>query len=131
MLGGRPVVTRLVDHGLRDGVMRKRPAWLNDARRDLDAAVALAYGWPVDLSNEDALARLLELNQARAVAQERRPMSICSVANNEHYCFRFLAIRNPLQTALPSKRSPRRNASVGVLALRKTRACEPASCEAS
>jgi type II restriction/modification system DNA methylase subunit YeeA len=44
------------------------PQWLADAHRDLDAAVAAAYGWPVDISDEDALARLLELNLARVAA---------------------------------------------------------------
>lgn len=29
---------------------------------DLDAAVATAYGWPADISDEDALRELLELN---------------------------------------------------------------------
>jgi type II restriction/modification system DNA methylase subunit YeeA len=46
----------------------QRPQWLLDAHRDLDAAVAAAYGWPADISEEDALARLLELNLARAAA---------------------------------------------------------------
>lgn len=44
------------------------PQWLNDAHRDLDAAVAAAYGWPADISEEDALAKLLELNLARDAA---------------------------------------------------------------
>ncbi len=44
----------------------QRPQWLVDAHRDLDAAVAAAYEWPADISEEDALARLLELNLARA-----------------------------------------------------------------
>jgi hypothetical protein len=39
---------------------------LADARRDLDSAVAAAYGWPSEISEEDALAKLLELNLARA-----------------------------------------------------------------
>ncbi len=46
-----------------------RPTWLIDAHRDLDAAVAGAYGWPEDISTEDALAALLELNRERAAAQ--------------------------------------------------------------
>jgi type II restriction/modification system DNA methylase subunit YeeA len=46
----------------------QRPQWLVDAHRDLDAAVADAYGWPADISEEDALAKLLELNLARAAA---------------------------------------------------------------
>jgi hypothetical protein len=44
----------------------ERPQWLADAHRDLDAAVAAAYGWPADVSEENALARLLELNLSRA-----------------------------------------------------------------
>ena len=44
----------------------ERPAWLVNAHRDLDAAVAAAYGWPADISDEDALARLLALNLERA-----------------------------------------------------------------
>lgn len=43
-----------------------RPQWLTDAHRDLDVAVAAAYGWPADISEEDALAKLLELNLSRA-----------------------------------------------------------------
>jgi type II restriction/modification system DNA methylase subunit YeeA len=44
----------------------QRPQWLIDAHHDLDAAVAAAYGWPADISEEEALAKLLELNLARA-----------------------------------------------------------------
>jgi hypothetical protein len=40
---------------------------LVDSHRDLDKAVAAAYGWPTDLSEDDALARMLELNLQRAV----------------------------------------------------------------
>jgi hypothetical protein len=47
----------------------ERPQWLADAHRDLDATVAAAYGWPADISEEDALAKLLELNLQRAAAQ--------------------------------------------------------------
>ena len=42
-----------------------RPAWLINAHRALDEAVAAAYGWPVDLSDEALLHRLLKLNQER------------------------------------------------------------------
>ena len=44
----------------------ERPTWLANAHRDLDEAVAAAYGWPADLSDEEILRRLLELNLARA-----------------------------------------------------------------
>ena len=39
-----------------------RPQWLADAHDALDAAVAAAYGWPAEISNEDALRELLALN---------------------------------------------------------------------
>ena len=44
----------------------ERPTWLVNTHRDLDAAVAAAYGWPADISEDEALARLLALNHARA-----------------------------------------------------------------
>ncbi len=43
-----------------------RPAWLAGLHDRLDRAVAAAYGWPDDIAEEDALARLLALNRARA-----------------------------------------------------------------
>ena len=39
-----------------------RPQWLADAHAALDAAVAAAYGWPSDISDDDALRELQELN---------------------------------------------------------------------
>lgn len=47
-----------------------RPAWLDMAHRRLDEAVAAAYGWPADLSDDDVLARLFTLNQQRAAVEE-------------------------------------------------------------
>ena len=41
-----------------------RPQWLADAHVALDAAVAAAYGWDADISEEDALGELLALNLA-------------------------------------------------------------------
>ena len=40
--------------------------WLDTLHRALDEAVAAAYGWPADLSDDDILGRLLALNHARA-----------------------------------------------------------------
>jgi len=40
----------------------QRPAWLDHAHCRLDAAVFAAYGWPADLTDDEILARLLELN---------------------------------------------------------------------
>ena len=42
-----------------------RPQWLADAHASLDAAVAAAYGWKVDISDDDALREMLELNLTR------------------------------------------------------------------
>ena len=39
-----------------------RPQWLVDTHSALDEAVAAAYGWPADISDEDALRELLALN---------------------------------------------------------------------
>jgi hypothetical protein len=48
----------------------QRPQWLATAHEALDRAVAAAYGWPEDIGIDDALARLLALNLARAAAQK-------------------------------------------------------------
>jgi type II restriction/modification system DNA methylase subunit YeeA len=47
----------------------ERPAWLDNAHGELDAAVAAAYGWPADLPDEEILERLFRLNQDRAAQQ--------------------------------------------------------------
>ncbi|MCY4101653.1 MAG: N-6 DNA methylase [bacterium] len=39
-----------------------RPQWLADAHEALDEAVAAAYGWPADISDESVLRELLTLN---------------------------------------------------------------------
>ena len=44
---------------------------LRQLHDELDAAVAEAYGWPAALADEDILARLVELNAARAAAEQR------------------------------------------------------------
>jgi len=50
-----------------------RPAWLDNIHKDLDAAVAAAYGWDdytPDMPDEEILARLFELNQLHAEQRE-------------------------------------------------------------
>ena len=42
-----------------------RPQWLADAHVALDAAVAAAYGWPTDITDDNALSELLALNNGR------------------------------------------------------------------
>jgi type II restriction/modification system DNA methylase subunit YeeA len=46
----------------------ERPAWLRNAHAALDGAAFAAYGWPHGLTDEEILARLLDLNRARAGA---------------------------------------------------------------
>ncbi|MGJ0502445.1 MAG: class I SAM-dependent DNA methyltransferase [Methylocystis sp.] len=59
----------------------ERPKWLDNAHKELDAAVAAAYGWPKDVSDDDALARLLALNHERAgvtAPKEQEPIESAS-----------------------------------------------------
>jgi type II restriction/modification system DNA methylase subunit YeeA len=49
-----------------------RPQWLADAHEALDRAAAAAYGWPEDISTNEALEKLLALNLARRARQENR-----------------------------------------------------------
>ena len=55
---------------LKDRTLTKlynvRPAWLAACHAKLDAAVAAAYGWPADLTDDAILENLLALNQAAA-----------------------------------------------------------------
>jgi hypothetical protein len=46
-------VTNLYNHN---------PTWLRDAQRKLDEAVLAAYGWPKEMSDEQLLSKLLQLN---------------------------------------------------------------------
>jgi len=43
-----------------------RPTWLDLAHKKVDSAVAAAYGWPSNLSDDEILERLLVLNLERA-----------------------------------------------------------------
>jgi hypothetical protein len=49
----------------------ERPAWLDLAHKKLDAAVAAAYSWPADLTDEQILERLLALNLERAAEEAK------------------------------------------------------------
>jgi len=69
---------------LKDRTLTKlyntRPAWLADCHARLDAAVAAAYGWPADLSDEAILERLLALN----LEQSRRDEGTTAPAASTH-----------------------------------------------
>lgn len=56
----------------------QRPAWLDLAHKELDEAVAAAYGWPADLSDDEILSRLLALNHERAAKQKEKAASATS-----------------------------------------------------
>ncbi len=60
---------------LKDRTLTKlyneRPAWLDFAHKTLDAAVAAAYGWPADLTDEQILEKLLALNLARTAEEAK------------------------------------------------------------
>ena len=60
-LGDRSDKTRTLT-----ALYNKKPTWLVDAHRELDAAVFAAYGWKPDMTEADLLAALLALNQERA-----------------------------------------------------------------
>ena len=47
----------------------ERPDWLVNCHRDLDEAVAVAYGWATSISDDEILKRLLDLNLERAANQ--------------------------------------------------------------
>jgi hypothetical protein len=53
------------------------------AHKKLDTAVFAAYGWPADLSDDDILARLLNLNLERAAAQATIPQTEADAADDE------------------------------------------------
>jgi hypothetical protein len=44
----------------------ERPSWLNNAHRNMDEAVANAYGWKPDMADDEMLTKLLALNVGRA-----------------------------------------------------------------
>ena len=70
-----------------------RPAWLAHTHRELDAAVAAAYGWAdytPEMPDEDILKRLLVLNLARAETEHQ--LTIGRKVMQEHRAvFRALA----------------------------------------
>lgn len=44
----------------------RRPQWLADAHLAIDSAVASAYGWETEISESDALKKLMQLNSERS-----------------------------------------------------------------
>ena len=50
-----------------------RPQWLADAHAALDAAVAGAYGWPADISGDDAIRELIDRPRLRHWGRRSEP----------------------------------------------------------
>jgi len=48
----------------------ENPTWLQDRHRELDEAVFAAYGWPKELTDQEIVTRLLQLNAERSAMQE-------------------------------------------------------------
>ena len=64
----------------------ERPPWLDLAHSELDSAVATAYGWPADLTDEQILERLLALNLQRAAEEKeaaKKPRAQRAKADDE------------------------------------------------
>jgi len=59
----------------------ENPTWLQNAHRELDQAVLAAYGWPQDISDQDLLARLLQLNTQRSASQTATPKRLTANKN--------------------------------------------------
>lgn len=71
-----PVSHQAADHLKKrtlTNLYNSAPQWLVQAHRKIDEAVASAYGWDPEISEEAVLASLLKLNQKRSVAAVARP----------------------------------------------------------
>jgi type II restriction/modification system DNA methylase subunit YeeA len=80
-----PDAAKLLQKRTLTNLYNERPAWLDHAHKELDAAVATAYGWPADLPDEEVLARLFALNQQRAAGTPVEGASVASVEFEEVY----------------------------------------------
>jgi hypothetical protein len=65
ILANDPKAARALAARTLTSLYNEKPDWLLQAHQQLDAAVAAAYGWPDDMSTDEALKRLLALNIAR------------------------------------------------------------------
>lgn len=61
-----PEAERALKKRTMTNLYNELPAWLRHVHRELDLAVAAAYGWEWPLADEEILRRLFELNRVRA-----------------------------------------------------------------
>jgi hypothetical protein len=66
LVARNPEAGRTLARRTLTALYNERPDWLIEAHRGLDAAVAAAYDWPSDISDDEALRRLLALNLVRS-----------------------------------------------------------------
>lgn len=62
----KPGMEKILKERTLTKLYNENPAWLRKLHQDLDEAVAEAYGFPTDLSDDEILLRLLKLNHERA-----------------------------------------------------------------
>lgn len=62
----KPGMEKILAERTLTKLYNENPAWLRHLHKELDEAVAEAYGFPPDLTDEEILARLLKLNLERA-----------------------------------------------------------------
>lgn len=73
-IDGAPVRVMPKDDAVRSALAKRTltalynegPEWLAEAHKDLDRAVAKAYGWPEGITTSEALEAMLDLNLSRA-----------------------------------------------------------------
>ena len=63
LLRDKKAATALKKRPLTD-LYNTRPQWLADAHAQLDVAVAAAYGWPGEITDDAALHKLLARNRS-------------------------------------------------------------------
>ncbi len=91
------------------------------AHRKLNAAVFAAYGWPIDLSDDDVLARLLVLNLISIDQNLRGLAPWVGHSSTTQFCFhstRYVIIRAVLTSINAANIAPKRT-RVWLLAYKK------------
>lgn len=78
-----------------------RPQWLADAHEAFDAAVAEAYGWPSDISDEEVLRELLALNGGGGSMWDGRVIRTLP-GRSLRGCRQPLVLARPVRYRLPS-----------------------------
>lgn len=76
LAGGGGVPNLPLEKRTLTNLYNRRPDWLDLAHKRLDKAVFAAYGWPEDITDDEILERLLQLNLQRAAAQGEAPATI-------------------------------------------------------